>query len=57
MNTFTKLFNKQKVNPSFLMFILIFIFSVCQPGLKSHISPDGLGYWSIAENFTVEASL
>ena len=60
MNTFTKLFNKQKVNPSLaLMFILIFIFSIwSNPGLKSHISPDGLGYWSVAENFTAkEASL
>ena len=55
MNTFTKLINKWKVKSSlFFIFILIFIFSIwSNPDLKPHISPDGLGYWSIAENFTV----
>ena len=56
MNTFTKLINKWKVKSSlFLIFILIFIFRFGRILISSRIfSPDGLGYWSIAENFKME---
>ena len=45
--------------PLLVSFLLILTFSIwSNPSLKPHISGDGYGYWSIAEDFTIkEASI